>query len=433
MARVIRADRLSKCYQVNHLEAMLPYRTLRDQLGHWAAWPWRWLTSRGEHAETFWALKDVSFEVGAGEVVGIIGRNGAGKSTLLKLLSRITRPTSGEARLRGRVGSLLEVGTGFHPELTGRDNIFLNGVLLGLRRREIVLRFPEIVAFAEMEQFIDTPVKRYSSGMYVRLAFAVAAHLRSEILIIDEVLAVGDAQFQEKCLGAMQQTASSGRTILFVSHNMASVQQLCGRALLLSRGRVVADGRPRDVVGLYFADVPRVSSVELRDWHDRTTNGQGRIVRLATTGTNGEAMGSTTVGGTLRFVITAEFAEAVNDPCFGVLVHTASGEPILDLRSRHDGLRLGRAQGPVTVDVTLDGLGLYPGDYLLSPWVSETLGQQEIDWVKYCCTLRVEPAPGPHGDLRLNPTWGKYWVPSRWGRVRAACDAGPQPDRAREP
>ena len=204
--------------------------------------------------EDFWALKDVSFEIRRGEVVGIIGRNGAGKSTLLKVLSRITEPTSGRARIRGRVASLLEVGTGFHPELTGRENIFLNGAILGMSRKEVRSKFDEIVGFAEVEQFIDTPVKHYSSGMYLRLAFAVAAHLESDILIVDEVLAVGDASFQKKCLGKMEETSQQGRTILFVSHNLAAVNQLCGRALWLADGRVAGEGQTFEVVAKYLRD-----------------------------------------------------------------------------------------------------------------------------------------------------------------------------------
>ena len=207
-----------------------------------------------------WALRDISFEVKQGEVVGIIGRNGAGKSTLLKILSRITEPTEGRIRIRGRVASLLEVGTGFHPELTGRENIFLNGAILGMHRAEIKKKFDEIVAFAEVEKFLDTPVKRYSSGMYVRLAFAVAAHLEPEILIVDEVLAVGDAQFQKKCLGKMSEVAHGGRTVLFVSHNMAAVSGLCGSAIWLVDGMVCARGRADELVHKYLAAVSTAGS-----------------------------------------------------------------------------------------------------------------------------------------------------------------------------
>ncbi len=228
-----------------------PYRTLRESLT--GAFRRRPAAAAQTTDRAFWALKDVSFDVARGEVVGIIGRNGAGKSTLLKVLSRITEPTEGGADINGRVGSLLEVGTGFHPELTGRENVFLNGAILGMRRSEIAAKFDEIIAFAETEKFLDTPVKFYSSGMYTRLAFAVAAHLDPEILIVDEVLAVGDAAFQKKCLGKMQDVAGQGRTVLFVSHSMPSVLRLCRTAVFMDRGRVVATGGAEEMTRLYLA------------------------------------------------------------------------------------------------------------------------------------------------------------------------------------
>ncbi len=251
MSAIIVED-LRKRYVINHER---PSDTLRDTLARgvkklgtfWRKNP----TTGSPSREEFWALRDVSFEVKTGEVVGIIGRNGAGKSTLLKILSRITEPTSGRVTLRGRVASLLEVGTGFHPELSGRENIFLNGAILGMRRAEIRSKFDDIVAFAEVERFLDTPVKYYSSGMYVRLAFAVAAHLEPEILIVDEVLAVGDARFQQKCLGKMHAVADSGRTVLFVSHNLGTIQSLCHRCVLLEQGRVVFTGEPGEAVARY--------------------------------------------------------------------------------------------------------------------------------------------------------------------------------------
>jgi len=250
----IRVDGLGKKYKITH-EARGRYKTLRESVMDLAAAPFRRLKGEsGTTQEEFWALKDVAFEVQPGEVVGIIGRNGAGKSTLLKVLSRITKPTTGRVELNGRVGSLLEVGTGFHPELTGRENVYLNGSILGMTRREIDRKFDEIVAFAEVEKFLDTPVKRYSSGMYVRLAFAVAAHLEPEILIIDEVLAVGDASFQKKCLGKMRESADSGCTVLLVSHQMANVRDLCGKAVWLSEGRVRANASTAMVIDEYTAD-----------------------------------------------------------------------------------------------------------------------------------------------------------------------------------
>ena len=239
---VIRVENLSKRYRIRQ-GTRARYETLYDQLAH-VMTPWRWFRSGNHRAQDdyIWALKDVSFEVKRGEVVGIIGRNGAGKSTLLKVLARITEPTEGYAEVRGRVGSLLEVGTGFHPELTGRENIYLNGAILGMRKAEIDRKFDEIVAFAEIEKFMDTPVKFYSSGMYVRLAFAVAAHLDPEILLVDEVLAVGDAAFQKKCLGKMGEVAGEGRTVLFVSHNMGAIQNLCDWAICLAQGTIIACG-----------------------------------------------------------------------------------------------------------------------------------------------------------------------------------------------
>src|SRR5881628_252867 len=268
----IRVEGISKHYRIGARQER--YYTLRDTLTEAVTRPFQKLAAffsrngagtRTPEAWSIWALKDVSFDVKRGEVVGIIGRNGAGKSTLLKILSRITEPTEGRARIHGRVGSLLEVGTGFHPELTGRENIYLNGAILGMKKAEIDRKFDEIVAFAEVEQFIDTPVKHYSSGMYVRLAFAVAAHLEPEILIVDEVLAVGDSAFQKKCLGKMSEISHGGRTVLFVSHNMEAVLRLCTSAILLKNGQVVDRGSAENVVRRYLASVESEASVPLRD------------------------------------------------------------------------------------------------------------------------------------------------------------------------
>ena len=254
---IIRVESLGKKYVIRHQQGgRARYQSLRDTLANGLRAAGRRLlhpfarTERPEREE-FWALKDVSFEVKRGEVMGIIGRNGAGKSTLLKILSRITEPTTGRVTLHGRVASLLEVGTGFHPELTGRENVYLNGAILGMSRAEIMKKFDEIVAFAEVEKFLDTPVKRYSSGMYMRLAFAVAAHLEPEILIVDEVLAVGDAAFQKKCLGKMGEVARGGQTVLFVSHNIGAIDQLCTRGIYLRNGQLISDGAVDTVVGEY--------------------------------------------------------------------------------------------------------------------------------------------------------------------------------------
>lgn len=279
----IHCEGLGKQYRIGERER---YKALRDTLSDAACAPFRKISSMfkgGKSAptnahNTFWALKDVSFDVKHGEVVGIIGRNGAGKSTLLKILSRITKPTQGHVKINGRVGSLLEVGTGFHPELTGRENIFLNGTILGMKKREIERKFDEIVAFAEIEKFLDTPVKRYSSGMYVRLAFAVAAHLEPEILVVDEVLAVGDMHFQKKCLGKIGEVAKHGRTVLFVSHNMTAVQNLCDRSVWLHEGRVVEDDSTNKVVSNYLRT--SFSNLTEREWHDSASAPGNETVRL---------------------------------------------------------------------------------------------------------------------------------------------------------
>ena len=278
MKPIIRAERLSKQFRIG--TRTLPYHTLRDAVIDAVKLPFRRRrTQRSSNGdETISALRDVSFEIRPGETVGIIGRNGAGKSTLLKILSRITEPTTGRADLYGRVASLLEVGTGFHFELTGRENIFLNGAILGMRRAEIKRRFDEIVSFAEIEKFIDTPVKRYSSGMYLRLAFAVAAHLEPEILIVDEVLAVGDARFQRKCLNKMQAIGDGGRTVLFVSHDMSAVTRLCPRTILLDGGRVLRDGPSHEVVGAYLNS--DLGTTAAREWPDLTQAPGNDVVRL---------------------------------------------------------------------------------------------------------------------------------------------------------
>ncbi len=273
MTVAIEAEGLSKRYRIGEMQAA--YGTLRESMSHAA----RRLAGREPHRapDEIWALQDVSFTVGMGEVLGVVGRNGAGKSTLLRVLTRITTPTSGRARIRGRVGSLLEVGTGFHPELTGRENIYLNGSILGMKRREIKQKLPEIVAFSGVERFIDTPVKRYSSGMYVRLAFSVAAHFEPEIMLVDEVLAVGDAEFQARCLGRMEDMGSTGRTVLFVSHNMQAMTQLCDRAILLDGGRVVLDGPCSEVVARYLQTTTGAGAI--RTWTEDKAPGDD-LVRL---------------------------------------------------------------------------------------------------------------------------------------------------------
>ncbi len=289
MKPIIRIESISKNYRLGASRAS--QTTLRETVADAVRSPFGRLRRRraARGGETLWALKDVSFEVAPGEVVGIIGRNGAGKSTLLKILSRITDPTEGRIELYGRAGALLEVGTGFHPELTGGENVYLNGAILGMKRADVRRRFDEIVAFAEVERFIDTPVKHYSSGMYMRLAFAVAAHLDPEILIVDEVLAVGDAQFQKKCLGKMDRAAREGRTVLFVSHNMAAVSNLCRRGIVLEQGRVEFDGTQTESVARYLTSF-RKGTGSLCERVDRVGSGKMRVVRMETRDAQGRAL-----------------------------------------------------------------------------------------------------------------------------------------------
>lgn len=312
---VIRVENLGKKYIIGHQKSER-YTALRDVMANGA----KSLSSKlskpfGKRisdpaVEEFWALNDVSFEIKQGDRVGIIGRNGAGKSTLLKILSRITEPTKGSIRIKGRVASLLEVGTGFHPELTGRENIFLNGAILGMSKFEIKRKFDEIVAFAEVEKFLDTPVKRYSSGMYVRLAFAVAAHLEPEILIVDEVLAVGDAAFQKKCLGKMEDVGKEGRTVLFVSHQMAAIQNLCQQAIWLNQGKIIAKDKTNIVVEQYLRESTKIVHTSLAERKDRKGTGDLRFISFTLQNEQGENINSICSGQYLRIIFF--FANSIN-------------------------------------------------------------------------------------------------------------------------
>jgi lipopolysaccharide transport system ATP-binding protein len=349
----IRIERLGKQYALGTRPA---YRTLGERFGALVK-PWH----REATADCrFWALRDVSFDVRRGEVVGIIGRNGAGKSTLLKILSRITEPTAGEADLWGRVGSLLEVGTGFHPELTGRENIFLNGAILGMRRAEIQRKFDAIVAFAEVEQFIDTPVKHYSSGMYMRLAFAVAAHLEPEILLVDEVLAVGDAAFQQRCLGRMGEIAREGRTVLFVSHNMAAVNRLCSVAYWLDAGRIRQQGLPADVVSEYLLMSKGTEHGEMR-WPDGIANsGENAFAYLAVALLRSDGAPSSQFF--CNEAIQVRLTYCVRAPLYaarvGFSIHAADGATLLEA---YDSDRLDCRRERV------------PGDYAVAAWIPANL------------------------------------------------------------
>jgi lipopolysaccharide transport system ATP-binding protein len=373
----IAAEGLSKSYLVGHLARRERDADLRDAITRGVRNLGRrtrdLLRGRaiiaGDEVEEFWALRDVDFQVRRGERVGIIGRNGAGKSTLLKILSRITKPTSGRVRIAGRVASLLEVGTGFHPDLTGRENVFLNGAILGMRRAEIQRRFDEIVAFAEIERFLDTPVKRYSSGMYVRLAFAVAAHLEPEILVVDEVLAVGDAQFQEKCLGKMSEVAGHGRTVLFVSHNIAAVRSLCTTGMLLQGGRLLLAGPIDSVAERYLEDANvqgHATTVSIPQPLER------RPVRMESISTlrNGMPASRVETGDCLGFAVRFRSDEPIRRPIVGYLIRSARGENAVNANNYF--LPSGDYPAPVTEGTIVCDLGSLPlmaGSYSVSFWL----------------------------------------------------------------
>jgi lipopolysaccharide transport system ATP-binding protein len=341
MDSIITAENLGKKYILSH-QKKEPYTMLRDvvankmrNFGRKLAKPFSSGTSITDPAhEEFWALKDVSFRAVRGDRIGIIGRNGAGKSTLLKILSRITEPTEGRVRIRGRVASLLEVGTGFHPELTGRENIFLNGAILGMTKAEIKRKFDEIVEFAEVEKFLDTPVKHYSSGMYVRLAFAVAAHLEPEILVVDEVLAVGDAQFQKKCLGKMEDvSAKEGRTVLFVSHNMGAISQLCNRGILLDKGYVLSEGDVRSVIDKYMASAHGQYSGEII-WPDEAMPGDNdlRLKRVSVVQLNEtKAYLQDDIGVQIEIALKAN--KKIDCAVIGLIISDSKGEGVLHTSS----------------------------------------------------------------------------------------------------
>ncbi len=333
----LRTDGLSKQYRIG--AGHLVYNTLRDLLTGGVR---NFLSRNGERGErnTIWALRDVSFEIPKGQIVGIIGSNGAGKSTLLKILSRITDPTEGRAEIHGRVGSLLEVGTGFHPELTGRENIYLNGAILGMKKKEIDRKFDEIVVFSEIEPFIDTPVKRYSSGMHVRLAFAVAAHLEPEILIIDEVLAVGDVAFQRKCLGKMSTVAQEGRTVLFVSHNMVAVQNLCTRTIMLRQGRMVFDGPTDDAVKEYLSYLNLPADWAFGDNPERRGNGAIRFASARILDEAGQPYKSLIAGKPAIFVLEYENPNRIRRAVWGMKIYNHNGIPVADFDSRYTGFAL---------------------------------------------------------------------------------------------
>ncbi|HEX3086607.1 MAG TPA: ABC transporter ATP-binding protein [Pyrinomonadaceae bacterium] len=420
MPAVIQVKDLGKEYRIGASDSA--YSTLRETLANTATSFWK---PKREKSKKIWALSDVSFEVGSGEVVGIIGRNGAGKTTLLKILSRITEPTTGRVELRGRVGSLLEVGTGFHPELTGRENIYLNGSILGMRREEIERRFDEIVAFAEVTEFIDTPVKRYSSGMYLRLAFAVAAHLETEILLVDEVLAVGDVQFQKKCMGKIEQVAGQGRTVLFVSHNMPAVQRLCTRGILLSGGTIVHDGNVRPVIQEYLTlDLGQAGE---RTWPDDESAPGDSVARMRAVralNLSGEVSSEFSVRD--DWYLEVEFAVLspgyhINVNIFlydesGILIFAAGDYQLEEWHERNREVGVYRSRCRVPKDLLNDGTirvlaGIYSPPSTLRGIERDAISVRINEDLSTSGARGFYPGPWPGGAVRPSLDWESEFVP----------------------
>ena len=426
---VIRAEGLGKKYDIGHAAERERYVALRDVLARGASGVWRrtldMLHGRavvvGDTVEAFWALKDVSFAVRRGQVLGIVGRNGAGKSTLLKILSRITEPSEGRVTIRGRVASLLEVGTGFHPELTGRENIYLNGAILGMTRAEIRRKFDEIVAFAEIERFLDTPVKRYSSGMYVRLAFAVAAHLEPEILIVDEVLAVGDVGFQNKCLGKIDQVARrGGRTVLFVSHNMAAMTRLCAEALWLDRGKIVKTG-PVDRVVSGYLGMSR-NAAGLPCFARRHTGNALRIeaVRMLVEGVPATSVRS---GQPCQLRIEYVLQEARRGPVSCSILLFANGEKLANLWTNCDpGYSLSPGAAPRR-GVLICDIPKWPfRRHSFRIDVFSHLGDEVQDWIEEAMFFESHDGDYYQSGIIPNPDQGIVFIDHRW-RAEARADA----------
>jgi lipopolysaccharide transport system ATP-binding protein len=412
MTPIIEIKGLSKAYVISH-QPKAGYGSLRDDIVNILRRPLQPHITQGASRETVWALDDVSCDVQQGEIFGVIGGNGAGKSTLLKILSRITYPTKGHAILRGRVGSLLEVGTGFHPELTGRENIFLNGAILGIRKQEIARRFDEIVAFSEIERFLDTPVKFYSSGMYVRLAFAVAAHLEPDVLIVDEVLSVGDARFQKKSLGKMGDAATSGTTVLLVSHNMASIESLCTRAMFLERGRLAAIGPTTEIIEKYLSIASTAASQSLAERTDRQGDGRLRFTSVGLrSGERGHYSDVAQCGQDLEFIANFTRNSDLRNVTASMVVYTASGQCLIVLENDMSGFSLDPLPKQGSISCRIKQLPLAPGQYFLNVYCAAN--GEIVDWVQNAATFSVEAGDFFGSGKLPPPAHGGLLVPQEW-------------------
>jgi lipopolysaccharide transport system ATP-binding protein len=400
----IRVENLAKMYRIGAKEEQP--RSVGQKLRNLASSPFAYLSQMRRpptEDETLWALRDVSFEVKQGEVIGVIGTNGAGKSTLLKILARITEPTQGRAEIRGRIGSLLEVGTGFHPELTGRENVYLNGTILGMRHWEIDRKFDEIVAFAEIEKFLDTPVKRYSSGMYVRLAFAVAAHLEPEILLVDEVLAVGDAAFQKKCLGKMDEVAGMGRTILFVSHNTSAIQRLCGRSLLLERGKSLMCGHTTEVLVRYLSDhssasIPPAQWIDVTDVERQRSHMAG-FTALRYSSCVEAVSGHAYTDGPLDICLRIKSDAAREVGSMAVTFYDENGTKLINCDTVTLGSSVQLLPGLNEYTCRIAQLHLNPGVYTIGLWLAN-ISHFVLDRADNIGRLEVLDAPSTVGNVR---------------------------------
>jgi lipopolysaccharide transport system ATP-binding protein len=413
------ADQISKRYRICAKKES--YRTLRDTLVDLAKAPARRISSLVHHngiakdGESIWALNGVSFEIKCGEVVGIIGRNGAGKSTLLKLLSRITEPTRGSADISGRVASLLEVGTGFHHELSGRENIYLNGSIMGMRKKEIDSKIEEIAAFAMTEKFLDTPIKHYSSGMRLRLGFAVAAHLEPDILLIDEVLAVGDAEFQKKCLKTMNDLGGGGRTVLFVSHNMAAIENLCPRTIWIDRGEVREDGATGDVIRSYMSTFTdsQSGSVDLENVEARRGNGHARFTRVEFLSSTDEPVSYVRCGDHLIIRLHFRVHQKVTEFRAGIEFLTELGLKLSGTNSWATGFDVPHVfPGDGHIDFEIDFLNFLPGRYYLSLWLGVPGDIQDV--IQNCVVLDVEPSDYYKSGRGIDNRFGLVFLPGRW-------------------
>ena len=411
MTQTIVVDNVSKQYRIGEQQhgAML-----RETLMQALRRPFR---SAPKAPPSVWALRDVSLAVEEGEIVGLIGRNGAGKTTLLKLLARITYPTAGNISVRGRIASLVEVGTGFHQELTGRENIYLNGSILGLRKKEIDQRFDDIVEFAGVSTFIDTPLKRYSSGMRLRLGFAVAAHLSPDVLLVDEVLSVGDVDFQRKCLAALDNVRGGSRTVLFVSHNLEAVEQLCPRTIWIDHGRIRQDGNSREVIAAYLASVSDAhqASLDLAQEEHRSGSGEIRYIGLEYLDLNKQPKAVVRSGEALIIRLHYTVHSAVQKPHFGVKLHTELGTLVSHLNTWNTGFDVPNlVPGVGFIDLTIDCLNLTPGRYYLSLWIESLGAEQSYDLLEHSVVLDIDTPNVSQSGRQFDHRSGFVFFPCSW-------------------